>query len=269
MSTPQKLKFSIAQLLVSAGISLAFLPIANGLYSPEFSAIRPHSFSAALSLGISNSAGIVGTFIGVLVTAILYTLNEAVWRDKMRVFLKAILGLSLVIILFAAFNEKLTKPLIKASRPSHLYLLKAFERAPLIDSLYQLNKKERVAWFSQQATLQKDKLNSIDDKVLAHWIEEGGYSFPSGHTFNAFLLAMIFAFGIANNNKNTALRSIFYLPFVWATAVGLSRLSLGVHTIYDVMAGATLGIALGATLLALNHTRNLITHKKFSQPKNK
>lgn len=264
MHKQQKLRFSLTQLLVSAGISLAFLPLVSWLYSPEFSATKPSSFSASISLGISNSAGIIGTFIGVLVTAILYTLNEQSWKDKLKVFIKAFLGLSAVIILFAALNEKLTKPLLKAERPSHQFMLKAIESQPIIDSLYQLTKQERVAWFEAQVQLHKEKLQSIDQKVLAHWVEEGGYSFPSGHTFNAFLLAMIFAFGIAHNNKKPEWRAIFPAPFVWATAVGISRISLGVHTLYDVVAGAFLGIAFGTGLLWLNLTRNLITHKKFS-----
>lgn len=263
MSGSNTLKFSLAQLLVTAAISLVFLPLVSWLYSPEFSAVKPASFSANLSLGISNSADIIGTFIGVLVTAILYTLNEQLWKDKLRVFLKAIVGLSTVIILFAALNEKLTKPLLKAERPSHQYMLKAFESQPLMDSLYQLTKKERVAWFEAQVLLHKEKLMDIDPKVLAHWVEEGGYSFPSGHTFNAFLLAMIFAFGIAHNNKKPEWRAIFPAPFLWATAVGISRMALGVHTLSDVMAGAALGIAFGAGLLWLNQTRNFITHKKF------
>lgn len=264
MSESSSLKFSIAQLLVTAMISLAFLPLVYWLYSPAFSAVKPQSFSAQLSLGISHSAGILGTFIGVLITAILYTINETTIKAKATVFVKAMLGISIVIILFAAFNEKFTKPLIKAERPSHEFMLNAMGSQNKIDSIYMLSKDQRIQWFDAQVKLQQEKLNMIDAKVLAHWIEEGGYSFPSGHTFNAFLLAMIFAFGIANNNEKPEWRSLFPAPFIWATSVGISRMALGVHTIYDVMAGATLGIAFGAALLWLNQTRSLITHKKFN-----
>ncbi len=68
------------------------------------------------------------------------------------------------------------------------------------------------------------------------------FSFPSGHTSGAFLLATLF---------------YLYIPviglalFAWAALVGLSRLVLGVHFPADILAGATLGSSIGWTLAAL------------------
>lgn len=265
MADGKTLKVSIAQILVIAAISIGFIAIAYRIYSPAFSAVNTGSTAAQLSLFISHSAGFIGTFVGILFTSFLYTLNEQCIKEKVWVFTKAFLGITTLIICFAAFNEKITKPLIKAERPSHIYMLEAFEAIPKLDSVYLLSKSERVNWFSQQVQQHSTKFNSIHPRVLAHWLVEGGYSFPSGHTFNAFLLAMIFAFGISNNNIRINWRSLFPAPFVWAAMVALSRIALGVHTIYDVLAGASLGALLGALLLWLDQTRNLITHKKFRE----
>lgn len=59
------------------------------------------------------------------------------------------------------------------------------------------------------------------------------FSFPSGHTAGAFLVATIL--------------SVFFLKlsmvfFLWATLVGISRIVLGVHYPTDVAAGALLGV---------------------------
>lgn len=58
------------------------------------------------------------------------------------------------------------------------------------------------------------------------------FSFPSGHTSSAFLLA-------------TALTVVYQGPvcsvFIWAAAIGLSRILLGVHYPGDTIAGAVMG----------------------------
>ena len=58
------------------------------------------------------------------------------------------------------------------------------------------------------------------------------FSFPSGHTCGAFLLAAII----------TAHYPALALPmYLWAGSVGLSRVILGVHFPTDILAGALLG----------------------------
>lgn len=68
--------------------------------------------------------------------------------------------------------------------------------------------------------------------------EAGGSSFPSGHTLEAFAMAM--ALAILFTGKKIAVPA-----FIWAALVAYSRMALGVHYPTDVLAGVLLGIFIG------------------------
>jgi undecaprenyl-diphosphatase len=64
------------------------------------------------------------------------------------------------------------------------------------------------------------------------------HSFPSGHAARAFVLAtlgMIFA----------PLAWLGPVLVIWAVLVSLARVSLGVHYLSDILAGAVLGVCIG------------------------
>lgn len=66
------------------------------------------------------------------------------------------------------------------------------------------------------------------------------YSFPSGHTAAAFIMAIVIGHGFP----------VLIIPMIaWAVLVGLSRIYLGVHYPTDVLAGMIGGT--GVALMAL------------------
>jgi phosphatidylglycerophosphatase B len=227
-----------------------------------FSATIMHSLWTNTAYILTESAGVNGTLLGIFVACYLYTVQEIGFKNKMQVFAKAMVGLIAIISLFAISNEYLTKPYFRFQRPSHVYVLQKLHLEAKIDSLYQLPKEQRALWFRQKIQEEAKKFAEINPMVLEHWLNEAGFSFPSGHTFNAFLLACIFAFGIKNNSKIKQWQAFYFLPFLWAISVGISRVSLGVHTLQDVCTGALLGIIIGNILLTIDHSRHWITHKK-------
>lgn len=68
------------------------------------------------------------------------------------------------------------------------------------------------------------------------------FSFPSGHTSGAFLVATIMA---AYHPE------LFWPLYGWAVLVGLSRIQLGVHFPTDTLMGALLGTSMAALGLGL------------------
>jgi membrane-associated phospholipid phosphatase len=73
----------------------------------------------------------------------------------------------------------------------------------------------------------------------------GGWSFPSGHTLNAVVLAGLLAW-LVGRRLNGWRRAIFCgIVVLWAVLVGLSRVYLGVHYPSDVLASlAVVGLCL-------------------------
>ncbi|MEG1586522.1 MAG: phosphatase PAP2 family protein [Bacteroidales bacterium] len=67
-------------------------------------------------------------------------------------------------------------------------------------------------------------------------VDESGYSFPSNHTGGAFALA-------TSLSLNYPKWYVIAPAYLWATAVGYSRMQLGVHYPTDVLAGALIGSA--------------------------
>ena len=67
-------------------------------------------------------------------------------------------------------------------------------------------------------------------------VHETGHSFPSNHTGGAFALATILTL-------NYPRWYIIAPAYLWASAIGYSRMQLGVHYPSDVFAGAILGAA--------------------------
>lgn len=96
---------------------------------------------------------------------------------------------------------------------------------------------ERVLYFGLKNSLRRRRPPECMPDFTSLITASDRFSFPSGHTSAAFLLAaLVYAvapvLGIA--------------LFIWAVCVACSRVALGVHFPSDTLAGATLGLSVSA-----------------------
>jgi membrane-associated phospholipid phosphatase len=64
------------------------------------------------------------------------------------------------------------------------------------------------------------------------------------------------------NATNKKWNRYFWIPFLWAFIVALSRVAIGVHNPLDVVVGAFAGFAISVVFIYFDTTRKLLIHKK-------
>lgn len=95
-------------------------------------------------------------------------------------------------------------------------------------------------------------------------VHADGHSFPSGHTMVATAFYGVLGYIVWLNLRNHAKRSWYIVAgtFVLISAIGISRVYLGVHYASDVIAGYTAGgVWAIACIIGLNEIRNHTTKR--------
>ncbi|MEO8473884.1 MAG: phosphatase PAP2 family protein [Chryseolinea sp.] len=206
---------------------------------------------------MTESAGRLGSFIIIVIASFIFALTAGTISGKFLTGTKSLLVLIVLLAGFSLLNENLIKGTLRIARPSHTYILKQLESTIPIDSIYSLAPGERRSLFKNLIDHDTIHFKNIDPRILNHWMEEVGYSFPSGHSLTAFLLASILSFAIYLY-QGQRVTILSFISLMWAATVAFSRVAIGAHTSLDVSAGAALGLIISHVLLAIPLTRKII-----------
>ena len=193
---------------------------------------------------LSESGGVYGTALLVTLLCAVFAAMRRTWKKRIASFVASFGFFVLVLGGIAYTNEYGLKPLLRKPRPSHQFLLsRPGQDTTLLRQYYHQEVAQRRAYLQQFIRANPDKVKAISPRVLNHWVQEAGYSFPSGHSQNAFLLGSILVFWLW---RVLPAHKSFWLivPITWAVLVCLSRVALGVHTETDVALGAASGLVL-------------------------
>jgi undecaprenyl-diphosphatase len=98
---------------------------------------------------------------------------------------------------------------------------------------------ERPLYFVLKNSFKRNRPAAALDNFVSVIIPSDKFSFPSGHTSAAFMMATL----ISYFSQSFTDVSLIVLLYLWATTIGFSRVILGVHFPTDTLMGAVLGVS--------------------------
>lgn len=242
--------------------------IPMGLLIPEFNGARAADFDLTEIFFVSaywltESGGKYGaTIVGILMLGLLVTRKRITHQRRLQ---ETGIILSIVLIFAgggALFNEHVVKAALKLPRPNIIWLAGEGGSGPLgmtAEQFYESGNKEVRSAILEKVLTTGSSPVPLSPSIEAHWIEETGYTLPSGHAFSAMFFATFFLL-IGASYLTSRRIWLFYALLPWALAVCYSRPILKVHTPLDIMLGSFEGLVLGlvAWLIARKMMRVMI-----------
>ncbi len=239
-------------------VAAALLPL-TWLF-PHFDLTAP---LARVALWLSDSGKFGMPIVCALAVALVVSRPGLSARARTQETTAMALALVLFLGVGAFVNEYVVKPRLNSPRPNieELAKLGLLDLSP--ERFYALQ-GERSAYLRRVLEAVPDRL-PMAAAIRNHWIEETGFSFPSGHSTAAMLVATFFAclaVSVAEGRRRAALLAL--LP--WAVLICFARPVLRVHRPVDVTVGGLQGIALGLLAYLFVHALLARTRPAATSP---
>jgi len=212
---------------------------------------------------MSNTGGTIGVPIITLLFCFVVGFQFKGWRKKSISISISLILFSITLGGFARLNEHFIKEKLRVPRPNILFLETTYQFNKT--AFYQYKTKTERSHYLKHFLSDKHTITynnkPISSTVIHHWLNETGYSFPSGHSFNAFLMATLMGYILLFIYTDYRRKRFYILPFIWAISVAFSRPILGVHSATDISMGAFMGCCVGLILLSTGVVDKLAKQK--------
>jgi phosphatidylglycerophosphatase B len=223
----------------------SFLIAVSNATSPPYLDLSQSSMNWVYWISQSGKYG--APVIAVLALALLVSRHGIDSTRKKQEIVVVVLTASILASGGALANEYFIKTGFQVPRPNIVWLAGENGSGPLgmtAEEFYSVGGPEARSTSLATVLQQQSRPVHLTPSIEAHWIEETGFSLPSGHAFSAMFFATFLI--LLGATFLTARRFwLLYSLLLWALAVCYSRPLLGVHTAVDVMIGASQGIVIG------------------------
>lgn len=235
-------------------ISYIILVLIVCLFPIGFSEYRSSDSLAPFWYWITMTGGVYGSAV-IILFLLIYLHVHFKKKSKKLTNVYFLTGIVIAVqILSAASTLYFVKDVFHNPRPSQLYFVeKGFiEKGGKV--YFAMPPDEKKIYLQKRIDDNAGKLEDIYPPILNSWINDNGFSFPSGHAQTSFFLGSILAFVIY---KTYSQKYYFIYPLVWAILVGVSRVVIGVHYPFDVSAGAFIGLVTGLLIISLKKVSSI------------
>jgi phosphatidylglycerophosphatase B len=253
-----KLKKQISENLfvyVSSITCFVILVLIVYIFPIGFSEYRNTDFLAPLWYWITLTGGVYGSSVIILILLIYLLLIHFKKNSKKIKNAFLFIGIILLIQLLSdGATQFYFKDVFKSPRPSQLYFAEKAFAGNNANEFYEMTPENKSEYMKEKINDSSGLFEEVYPPVLNSWVNESGYSFPSGHAQTAFLLGTIMAFIIFKTNSK---KYFIFIPLAWAILVGLSRVVIGIHFPFDVTAGAFIGLAAGLITISVKRVNDI------------